>query len=193
MGSSFDKLAFLSSAIYFAILSALLVYILKSEMKEDLQNTLNIAMLVTLILPLMFFMKKFYYEYSSRSFPGSIMIDKYQTLVLIMYFILILVDTILQISKTDDQGYILYTKVFVLPILVLFSFHSVYQHIKNPDGPKHLLILSVVLALFYYIGLFGSALDLSNVDSKNLMYLQVIFTIFLSGVFMYTFWKSMGN
>jgi hypothetical protein len=164
----------------------LLIFVVKSELTKERTDQLNIALIATLILPLLYFFKKYYYI----DRKSDILIDKYQTIVLMVYFILILVDTSLDLAKVEDSNnYVLYTKIFVLPILVIFSFYSIYQHMNSTSVlPRRLMLLSVLLAMFYYIGLFYSSLELAQRDTTALIFLQIVFSLLICMTFGYNAW-----
>ncbi len=173
----FNAIALASSSIYFILLAALIL----TNVRE-----INIGLIITIILPLIYFAKKFFEFRSNKE-----LIHKYQIIVLLLYFMLVLVDSVLTMSYVDSGEIISYLRLFVLPILVIFSFYSIYQNLMSDKQPPRMVIaLTVCLAFFYYLSLFSMSMDLAYKDTTIINYIIVFFSICLSVIFAYNSFKS---
>ncbi len=104
---------------------------------------------------------------------------------------LVLVDSVLTMSYVDSGEIISYLRLFVLPILVIFSFYSIYQNLMSDKQPPRMVIaLTVCLAFFYYLSLFSMSMDLAYKDTTIINYIIVFFSICLSVIFAYNSFKS---
>jgi hypothetical protein len=182
----FDKVALYSSSVYFLIFFIYLVLVVsKYDIPMEIRSTLYGCLLVTLILPILYFIKA-----GISSLNSDIIIDKYQKLVLVVYFLLILLKLIFYFANVDDQNYIMYIKLYILPFLVVFSFYCIYAQLQSTKKlPTNLMYLFSLLALLYYTSLFDVATEIQySKRFDELIIIEAIiafFLIFLFGIIAY--------
>ena len=176
----FDKISLYSSSVYFFIFFIYLVLVIsKYDIPIEIRSTLYGCLLATLILPILYFVKAGIYSLNS-----DIIVDKYQKLVLVVYFTLILLKLIFYFSNVNDKNYIMYIKLYVLPFLVVFSFYCIYEQIKSKKLPNNMLYLFSLLALLYYTSLFDVALEIQySKRFDEILIIEAIIAFFLTFLF----------
>jgi hypothetical protein len=180
----FNKTALFSSFGYFLILSVLLIMILTEKITDDMKYKFDIALIVTLILPMVFFAIMGRIKIREKNIIG-----KYQKLVLCIYFLLVLISLSGDLANID-QTYLTYFKIYILPFLVLFSFYEIYTlMIGDKPQPKSFIALLLCLSLLYYTSFYDNVLVATKTDSEaitGLTIVELILTILLSGLFLYS-------
>jgi len=179
----FNSAANLSSAIYFMILTVYLGLLINNDPSLDRNKTVEIfgSMIFFLLLPLMYFMKEGIWGDRTHT------TYRMQKIIVSIYFILIIFDMIFYIDEVDNN-YVVYSKLYILPFLITFTFYLIYEMIKSGNYSKksNLLVLISLLGLLYYTVFFDTVLQ-AHGSKKNdpLLIIEMLISIALVGLFLY--------
>lgn len=184
---SFDVIALIFSSIYFIIFAVYnLFIILKNNDLLDFNVKIFAGLLLmSLILPIIYFIKQIHVS------NKKLITAKYQKMILTLYFIVVFVSYILLLAGIkDDNKYLLYLKLYILPLLVLFSLYLIYESVKYTKYDTFSLLLNVLLAFLYYTALYDTIYEFVT-DRHNDYLLGFIFV--LSVALSYVFLKNAYN
>lgn len=185
-GDQFDYTALFSSAVYFLILAILLIMINTNEVNTENSKQFSIALIATLILPIIFFSKLLYLSDNNS-------VDRYQKIVLLIFFAVVLIDSIFTIENIETYNKVLYTKMTILPILIFLTFGLGWYGWNKKGVPRTLFLLNILLGCIYVVFYVDAILQVEKTKGEivtAVVSIETILSFLLMMVFLYMSYKT---